>query len=230
MPNTKITKTALDELLTAAQAAGVDPKTWLATAVHTQAVADEIKRSNNADRVLLVPVSRADSTVLDRETDRTMFRDWSLAARYVHQVAAEIADDPDGVRRAWEATLADLDEMTASKQQRHYLRQAQATDIVGSTVLIDVPDAYTRDVIELRLRPALAAAMSRHLRRPVQVAVTLRPEPDPDIVGTVTDPSHTGITESAGTPSSIGQEQLVQLLTRPDVASRVAAVIAAANG
>ena len=38
-----------------------------------------------------------------------------------------------------------------------------------------VPDAFTRDVIESQLRTAITEALSRHLGRPIQVAVTVRP-------------------------------------------------------
>jgi chromosomal replication initiator protein len=75
------------------------------------------------------------------------------------------------------ATDALADEIV-SPQQRAYLRLTRLRAIVEDTALISVPDAFTRDAIESRLRPAITDALSRLLGRPIQVAVTLRPPED----------------------------------------------------
>ncbi|HEX6969148.1 MAG TPA: chromosomal replication initiator protein DnaA [Micromonosporaceae bacterium] len=73
----------------------------------------------------------------------------------------------------WTAATEDLaDDISA--QQRAYLRLTQLRAIVEDTALLSVPDAFTRDVIESRLRPAITDALSRRLGRPIQVAVTVR--------------------------------------------------------
>ncbi|WP_433394483.1 chromosomal replication initiator protein DnaA [Micromonospora sp. KLBMP9576] len=61
-----------------------------------------------------------------------------------------------------------------SAQQRAYLRLTRLRAIVEDTALLSVPDAFTRDVIESRLRPAITEALTRRLGRPIQVAVTVR--------------------------------------------------------
>ncbi|MFK3982588.1 chromosomal replication initiator protein DnaA [Micromonospora sp. NPDC050397] len=78
----------------------------------------------------------------------------------------------------WLAATDDLADEIISAQQRAYLRLTRLRAIVEDTALLSVPDAFTRDVIESRLRPAITDALSRHLGRPIQVAVTVRPPED----------------------------------------------------
>ncbi|WP_420116888.1 chromosomal replication initiator protein DnaA [Micromonospora sp.] len=74
----------------------------------------------------------------------------------------------------WTATTDELADEIISAQQRAYLRLTRLRAIVEDTVLLSVPDAFTRDVIESRLRPAITEALTRRLGRPIQVAVTVR--------------------------------------------------------
>ena len=78
----------------------------------------------------------------------------------------------------WNTTTAELDNSLPSQQLRAFLRLTELRAIVEDTALLTVPDAYTRDQIELRLRTAITEALTRHVGRAVQVAVTIR-APDP---------------------------------------------------
>src|SRR5262245_10200202 len=78
----------------------------------------------------------------------------------------------------WRAATDELADEIVSPQQRAYLRLTRLRAIVEDTALISVPDAFTRDVIESKLRPAITEALSRQLGRPIQVAVTVRPPDD----------------------------------------------------
>jgi chromosomal replication initiator protein len=78
----------------------------------------------------------------------------------------------------WSAATELLNDEIVSQQKRAYLRLTQLRAIVDDTALLAVPDAFTRDVIESQLRTAITEALSRHLGRPVQVAVTVRPPED----------------------------------------------------
>ncbi|WP_127505162.1 chromosomal replication initiator protein DnaA [Actinoplanes solisilvae] len=78
----------------------------------------------------------------------------------------------------WKATLDELADEISSRQQRAYLQLTQLRAIVEDTALLAVPDAFTRDVIESRLRPAITETLSRRLNRPIQVAVTVKPPED----------------------------------------------------
>jgi chromosomal replication initiator protein len=86
----------------------------------------------------------------------------------------------------WAAATEDLADEIVSPQQRAYLRLTRLRAIVEDTALLSVPDAFTRDVIETRLRPTITDALSRRLGRPIQVAVTVRP---PEETPTASDPS-----------------------------------------
>ncbi|WP_435819356.1 chromosomal replication initiator protein DnaA [Micromonospora violae] len=74
----------------------------------------------------------------------------------------------------WLAATDELADEIISAQQRAYLRLTRLRAIVEDTALLSVPDAFTRDVIESRLRPAITEALTRRLGRPIQVAVTVR--------------------------------------------------------
>jgi len=78
----------------------------------------------------------------------------------------------------WANATEEIADEIVSPQQRAYLRLTRLRAIVDDTALISVPDAFTRDVIESRLRPAITEALSRRLGRPIQVAVTVRPPED----------------------------------------------------
>ncbi|WIM96563.1 chromosomal replication initiator protein DnaA [Actinoplanes oblitus] len=96
-----------------------------------------------------------------------------------------MADQVD-LGKLWQDTLSELSEEIASRQQRAYLRFTRLRAIVEDTALLSVPDAYTRDVIELRLRQVITEALTKRLNRPIQVAVTVRPPEDgTGIPGTV---------------------------------------------
>jgi chromosomal replication initiator protein len=74
----------------------------------------------------------------------------------------------------WASAAEEVADGIGSAQQRAYLRLTRLRAIVEDTALVAVPDAYTRDVIESKLRPAITDALSRRLGRPIQVAVTVR--------------------------------------------------------
>jgi chromosomal replication initiator protein len=75
----------------------------------------------------------------------------------------------------WSAATDLLNDEIVSSQRRAYLRLTTLRAIVDDTALLGVPDAFTRDVIESQLRTAITEALCRHLGRPIQVAVTVRP-------------------------------------------------------
>jgi len=90
---------------------------------------------------------------------------------------AAVGDQVD-LSDVWKATLEELADEISSRQQRAYLQLTQLRAIVEDTALLAVPDAFTRDVIESRLRPAITETLSRRLNRPIQVAVTVKPPED----------------------------------------------------
>ncbi len=83
--------------------------------------------------------------------------------------------DTTDLAAVWTSTTDEVSEAFGSAQQRAYLRLTRLSRIVDDTALVSVPDAYIRDMIESRMRPAITDALSRRLGRPIQVAVTVRP-------------------------------------------------------
>jgi chromosomal replication initiator protein len=78
--------------------------------------------------------------------------------------------DLDDLGAVWAAATEGI----GSAQYRAYLRLTWLRAIVEDTALVAVPDPFTRDVIESKLRPAITEALSQRLGRPIQVAVTVR--------------------------------------------------------
>jgi chromosomal replication initiator protein len=108
---------------------------------------------------------------------------------------APVADMAD-LGAVWASATEELADEIISPQQRAYLRLTRLRAIVEDTALLSVPDAFTRDVIESRLRPAITEALSRRLGRVIQVAVTVRPPEDGSAASPVAPAT------SPGTPSA----------------------------
>jgi chromosomal replication initiator protein len=83
--------------------------------------------------------------------------------------------EPVDYAAVWSAATDLLNDEIVSSQRRAYLRLTTLRAIVDDTALLGVPDAFTRDVIESQLRTAITEALSRHIGRAIQVAVTVRP-------------------------------------------------------
>ena len=96
-----------------------------------------------------------------------------LSARRTGGGGRTVAEAMD-LGAVWEAATDNLADEIISAQQRAYLRLTRLRAIVDDTALLSVPDAFTRDVIESRLRPAITEALSRLMGRQIQVAVTVR--------------------------------------------------------
>jgi chromosomal replication initiator protein len=90
--------------------------------------------------------------------------------------------DAGDLGKVWASATEELADEIVSPQQRAYLRLTRLRAIVEDTALLSVPDAFSRDVIESRLRSSITEVLSRRLGRPIQVAVTVRPPEDPGAV------------------------------------------------
>ncbi len=75
----------------------------------------------------------------------------------------------------WSAALDALAEGQLTDSQRGFVNLAQPVGIVDSTALIAVPNDFTRDILETRLQPMLAEALSQALGRDIRLAVTVDP-------------------------------------------------------
>jgi chromosomal replication initiator protein len=119
----------------------------------------------------------------------------------------------------WSAVTEEIADGILSAQQRAYLRLTRLRAIVDDTALLAVPDAFTRDVIESRLRPAVTDALSRRLGRTIQVAVTVRPSGDPNRADPYASGAYPVIAPASDYPQPDGQAGL-PLQARPVSSAR----------
>ncbi|KRF28830.1 chromosomal replication initiator protein DnaA [Phycicoccus sp. Soil802] len=97
----------------------------------------------------------------------------------------------------WQNTIATLDADGLPARERAFLTLARLAGLLDGTALVKVPNDYTKDVVEQRVRDAVTRALSSQLGEQVHLAVT---------VDTSLDDAHhtedtTGyVEEAAGTP------------------------------
>ncbi|NHI19539.1 chromosomal replication initiator protein DnaA [Phycicoccus endophyticus] len=90
--------------------------------------------------------------------------------------------------QVWRATLEALDEDGIPVQQRAFLSLARLVGLLDDTALIAVPNDFTKEVVETRLRERVTQTLGERLGRDVRLAVTVdptladlpEPEPAPD--------------------------------------------------
>ena len=90
----------------------------------------------------------------------------------------------------WSAALADLADDAVPAHQSAWLHLSRPLGLVEGTCLVAAPNDFTKELLESRLRPMLAEALSRRLGSPVNVAVTVVPKTNPT--------GNTGNTANAG--------------------------------
>ncbi len=90
----------------------------------------------------------------------------------------------------WRDTLAALDASGLHAADRAFLRQARLIGILDSTALIAVPNDFTKEMVETRVRAELVRALSARVGSGVGIAVTVDSTTRPPTIGehaTVTD-------------------------------------------
>ena len=78
---------------------------------------------------------------------------------------------------AWRRALGGLAEDTLSGADRAWLRLTRPVALVEGTALLAAPNDFTKELLETRLRAALATALAAELGRDVAVAVTVEALP-----------------------------------------------------
>ncbi|GAA2702231.1 hypothetical protein [Actinoplanes palleronii] len=85
--------------------------------------------------------------------------------------ARATATDLDGI---WQDVCAELDNpVLLEARVLSSLRATRPLAIVEGVLLLEAPDRHARDLVEIRLRVAVEKVLSRRLRCPVQVAITV---------------------------------------------------------
>jgi chromosomal replication initiator protein len=75
----------------------------------------------------------------------------------------------------WRTTLEVLDSDGIPVQQRAFLSLAKLVGLLDDTALIAVPNDFTKDIVETRLRERVTATLGSQLGRQVRLAVTVDP-------------------------------------------------------
>ncbi|MDF2091299.1 chromosomal replication initiator protein DnaA [Knoellia sp. 3-2P3] len=128
-----------------------------------------------------------------------------------------MADADLNYGQVWQNTLSALDADGIPAQQRAFLSLARLVGLLDGTALLAVPNEFTKDVVETRVREQVTRALSSQLGSDVRLAVTVDSSLDLDHV----EPT-TGLVPQ---PLTIGQDpvaaphQAVQSLppsTMPD--------------
>ena len=73
----------------------------------------------------------------------------------------------------WRQTLATLETLGLSPNQRAFVRLCRLVGVLDQTALVRVPNEYTKDFLETRVREQVVQALGEHLRHPVQLAVSV---------------------------------------------------------
>ena len=75
----------------------------------------------------------------------------------------------------WRTTLEVLDSDGIPVQQRAFLSLAKLVGLLDDTALLAVPNDFTKDIVETRLRDRVTATLGSQLGRDVRLAVTVDP-------------------------------------------------------
>ena len=75
----------------------------------------------------------------------------------------------------WARALESLSDGQISPQHRAWVRLTRPLGLVEDTALLAAPNEFAKDVLESRLRPVIADALSRAYGRDIRVAVTVQP-------------------------------------------------------
>ena len=91
----------------------------------------------------------------------------------------------------WRTTLEVLDSDGIPVQQRAFLSLARLVGLLDDTALIAVPNDFTKDIVETRLRDRVTTTLGTQLGRDVRLAVTVDPSlAEGPALETVSDDAH----------------------------------------
>ncbi len=83
---------------------------------------------------------------------------------------SEVQDDS---ARIWAATLRSLQEAGIPAPQRAFLAQCVLVGVLDSTAIIAVPDEFTKEIVETRVRESLIESLSAQTGTEMRLAVTV---------------------------------------------------------
>jgi chromosomal replication initiator protein len=87
----------------------------------------------------------------------------------------KVTEPPVDFGHVWHNVLIVLDADGLPPTQRVFLRQAKFVGLLDQTALLAVPDEFTKDIIETRVRQPVTAALASQLGMQIRLAVTVDP-------------------------------------------------------
>ena len=87
------------------------------------------------------------------------------------------AQAPLALDAVWAQAVAGLADGALSPQHRAWVALTRPLGLVEDTALLAAPNEFAKDVLDSRLRPVIAAALSSAYGRDIRVAVTVQPPP-----------------------------------------------------
>ncbi len=87
---------------------------------------------------------------------------------------------PRALDDVWHRAVASLADGALSPQHRAWVALTRPLGLVEDTALLAAPNDFAKEVLESRLRPVIAAALSAAYGRDIRVAVTVQPAPQPE--------------------------------------------------
>ncbi|MDO5500616.1 MAG: chromosomal replication initiator protein DnaA [Propionibacteriaceae bacterium] len=110
------------------------------------------------------------------------------------------------LQEAWDHVVAE-----APQEQRGWLRRTQPLTVHQSTVMVAVPDEFTRERVESRLRQSIEGTLSELFERETRLAITIDPsladvleaDPEPASDPIVPEASSPSATEPTRTPAPV---------------------------
>lgn len=91
----------------------------------------------------------------------------------VERDVGPVSDTDLDYTQIWQNTIATLDADGLPARERAFLTLARLAGLLDGTALVKVPNEYTKDVVEQRVRDAVTQALSSQLGEQVQLAVTV---------------------------------------------------------
>ncbi len=94
-----------------------------------------------------------------------------------------VGGPPSALGDVWTRAIAGLPHGTLSPQHRAWVMLTRPLGLVEDTALIAAPNEFAKDVLDSRLRPVIAQALSAAYGRDIRVAVTVQPPSRGDRAG-----------------------------------------------
>src|SRR5689334_24785467 len=93
----------------------------------------------------------------------------------VERDVGPVSDTDLDFTQIWQNTISTLDADGLPARERAFLTLARFSGLLDGTALVKVPNDYTKDVVETRVREQVTQALSSQLGTAVHLAVTVDP-------------------------------------------------------